>query len=187
MKSGVVARWSGRLRWAHDFEWLRNESSFALGSGSGMSCRDPARRCRVRTRASRAPTTCSLRLLRRPRQANPATGLSKLEIGEHQPWPQEALDAFPVALAPDLARGCTGKLSLNEGCFPDLSMAHPRARCALIKAQSRQNQHSRQAMSRNCVHGRPLTLSAKGRSCTRFKIAEIFDLKGGSSGGCRVD
>ena len=32
--------------------------------------------------------------------------------------PQEALDAFPVALAPDLARGCTGKLSLNEGCFP---------------------------------------------------------------------
>jgi integrase len=40
------------------------------------------------------------------RQANPASGLSKLEIGEHQPWPQEALDAFPVSLAPDLARGC---------------------------------------------------------------------------------
>jgi integrase len=39
-------------------------------------------------------------------QANPATGLGKLQVGEHAPWPQEALDAFPVALPPDLARCC---------------------------------------------------------------------------------
>jgi hypothetical protein len=40
------------------------------------------------------------------RQANPASGLSKLKTGDHQPWPQEALAAFPGALPPDLARGC---------------------------------------------------------------------------------
>jgi len=39
-------------------------------------------------------------------QANPATGIAMLELGEHAPWSQEALDAFPVALAPDLARCC---------------------------------------------------------------------------------
>jgi len=39
-------------------------------------------------------------------QANPATGISKLEMGEHAPWPQEALDAFPEALPPPLARCC---------------------------------------------------------------------------------
>ena len=39
-------------------------------------------------------------------QGNPATGLGKLGIGEHAPWTQEALDAFPVALPPDLARCC---------------------------------------------------------------------------------
>lgn len=39
-------------------------------------------------------------------QANPASGLGKLEVGEHQPWPQEALDAFPDALPPALARCC---------------------------------------------------------------------------------
>lgn len=38
--------------------------------------------------------------------ANPASGISKLEVGEHQPWPQEALDAIPDALPPDLARCC---------------------------------------------------------------------------------
>ena len=35
-------------------------------------------------------------------------------------------------------------------------------------------------------HGRPSTLSAKGRSCTRPKIAQIVDLTGRSSGGCRL-
>lgn len=39
-------------------------------------------------------------------QANPATGIPKLEMGEHQPWSQEALDAFPEALPPPLARCC---------------------------------------------------------------------------------
>jgi integrase len=38
--------------------------------------------------------------------ANPANGIPKLEVGEHKPWPQEALDAFPEALPPDLARCC---------------------------------------------------------------------------------
>lgn len=38
--------------------------------------------------------------------ANPANGLEKLVVGEHQPWPQEALDAIPDALPPDLARCC---------------------------------------------------------------------------------
>lgn len=38
--------------------------------------------------------------------ANPASGIEKLEVGEHQPWPQEALDAFPEALPGDLARCC---------------------------------------------------------------------------------
>ena len=50
---------------------------------------------------------------------------------------------------------------------------------------SRQNRHSRQAMSRNCGHVRPSTLSAKSRSCIRPKIAQFFDLAGRSSGGCR--
>ena len=40
-------------------------------------------------------------------------------------------------------------------------------------------------MSRHCGHGRPSTLSAKGRSCTQPKIAQILDLTGRSSGGCR--
>lgn len=39
-------------------------------------------------------------------QANPASGLSKLQMGEHLPWSQEALDAFPEALTPALARCC---------------------------------------------------------------------------------
>jgi integrase len=39
-------------------------------------------------------------------QANPATGISMLELGEHPPWSQEALDAFPAALPPPLARAC---------------------------------------------------------------------------------
>jgi len=39
-------------------------------------------------------------------QANPATGLKKLEMGQHAPWSQEALDAFPEALPPGLARCC---------------------------------------------------------------------------------
>lgn len=38
--------------------------------------------------------------------ANPASGIEKLAMGEHQPWSQEALDAFPEALPPDLARCC---------------------------------------------------------------------------------
>lgn len=37
---------------------------------------------------------------------NPATGLEKLDTGEHEPWPKEALDAFPEALPPALARCC---------------------------------------------------------------------------------
>jgi hypothetical protein len=45
----------------------------------------------------------------------------------------------------------------------------PRERCVLINAQSRQNRHSRQAMSRNCGHGRLSTLFAEGRSCIRPK------------------
>jgi hypothetical protein len=43
---------------------------------------------------------------------------------------------------------------------------------------SRQNRHSRQAMSRNCGHVRPSTLTAKGRSCTRPKNAQSFNPKG---------
>jgi len=39
-------------------------------------------------------------------QGNPATGLGKLKLGEHQPWPQEALDAFLEALPPSVARCC---------------------------------------------------------------------------------
>jgi trehalose 2-sulfotransferase len=57
--------------------------------------------------------------------------------------------------------------------------------CVLINAQSRQNRHSRQAMSRNCGHGRLSTLFAKGRSCIRPKNAQIFNLIAWSSGGCR--
>ena len=47
-------------------------------------------------------------------QANPASGLSKLEIGEHQPWPQEALAAFPVALTGPLARCCAMGLATGQ-------------------------------------------------------------------------
>lgn len=36
--------------------------------------------------------------------ANPASRLSKLAVGEYQPWPQEALDAFPTAFPAPLAR-----------------------------------------------------------------------------------
>lgn len=37
---------------------------------------------------------------------NPAGKITMLEVGEHQPWPQEALDAFPTALPPAVARAC---------------------------------------------------------------------------------
>lgn len=37
---------------------------------------------------------------------NPANRLTMLEVGEHRPWPQEVLDAFPDALPPNLARCC---------------------------------------------------------------------------------
>lgn len=47
-------------------------------------------------------------------QANPATGLKKLKTGEHQPWPPEALAAFPTALPPDLARGCALGLATGQ-------------------------------------------------------------------------
>lgn len=47
-------------------------------------------------------------------QANPATGLSKLHVGEHAPWPPEALAAFPAALPPDLARGCALGLATGQ-------------------------------------------------------------------------
>ena len=57
----------------------------------------------------------------------------------------------------------------------------------MIKAQPRQNRQSRQAMSRNCGHVRPSTLSAKGRSCTRPQNAQSFNPTGWSSGGCRVE
>ena len=39
-------------------------------------------------------------------QASPVAGIGRLKLGEHQPWPQEALDAFPTALPPALARAC---------------------------------------------------------------------------------
>ena len=61
----------------------------------------------------------------------------------------------------------------------------PSEKCVLIKAQSRQNRHSRQAMSRHCGHGRPSTLSAKGRSCIRHKSAQAFNIKGRAFGRCR--
>ena len=37
---------------------------------------------------------------------NPANGLTMLDLGEHQPWPQEVLDAIPEALPANLARCC---------------------------------------------------------------------------------
>ena len=39
-------------------------------------------------------------------QASPVAGIRRLKGGEHPPWPQEALDAFPTALPPALARCC---------------------------------------------------------------------------------
>jgi outer membrane immunogenic protein len=41
-------------------------------------------------------------------------------------------------------------------------------------------------MSRNCGHGGLSTLFAKGRPCIRPKNAQILDLAGRSSGGCRI-
>ena len=48
----------------------------------------------------------------------------------------------------------------------------PMERCVLISAQSQQNRHSRQEMSRNCGHGRLSALFAKGRSCIRPNTAQ---------------
>ena len=87
-------------------------------------------------------------------------------------WPDTKTSTTPSACA--MIRRCAGLLAAR---------LKPRARCVLIKAQSRQNRHSRQAMSRNWGDGRPSTLSAKGRSCTRPNIGQIFGLIGRSSGG----
>ena len=55
-------------------------------------------------------------------QANPATGIPKLEMGEHDPWPQEALDAFPEAMTPTLARCCMVALYTGQRLGDILAM-----------------------------------------------------------------
>ena len=47
------------------------------------------------------------------------------------------------------------------------------------------NRHSRQALSGYCVHGRPSTLSAKGRTCIRPKNAQTFNIKARAFGSCQ--
>lgn len=55
-------------------------------------------------------------------QANPASGITLLETGEHQPWPQEALDAIPDALPLHLARCCMLGLYTGQRLGDVLSM-----------------------------------------------------------------
>ena len=55
-------------------------------------------------------------------QANPASGLSKLKIGEHQPWPPEALASFPRDLSWCLARACAFGLATGQRLGDVLAM-----------------------------------------------------------------